>query len=73
MTSSHAKTRRNRGNSSIGCRPIVDGCAPIAATVRQRIERGEERLWRLEDFTDLPLTAVVQSLSRLTRAGFSSE
>ena len=43
---------------------------PIAATVRQRIERGEERLWRLEDFSDLPSMAVVQSLSRLARAGF---
>jgi hypothetical protein len=41
----------------------------IAATVRQRIQRGGERLWRLEDFADLPGTAVVQSLSRLARAG----
>ena len=41
----------------------------IAATVRQRIQRGGERLWRLEDFADLPGTAVVQSLSRLRRAG----
>jgi hypothetical protein len=41
----------------------------VSATVRQRIERGGERLWRLEDFTNLPFTAVVQALSRLTRAG----
>lgn len=41
----------------------------VAATVRQRIERGGERLWRLEDFPGLPFTAVAQSLSRLTRGG----
>ena len=37
--------------------------------VRQRIERGGERLWRLQDFRDLPFTAVAQALSRLTRKG----
>jgi len=37
--------------------------------VRQRIERSGERLWRLEDFRDLPFTAVAQALSRLTRQG----
>jgi hypothetical protein len=41
----------------------------VSATVRQRIERGGERLWRLEDFHNLPFTAVSQALSRLTRAG----
>ena len=41
---------------------------PIASLVRQRIERGGERLWRLEDFRDLPFAAVAQALSRLTRA-----
>ena len=41
----------------------------IAASVRRRIERGGERLWRLEDFRDLPFDAVAQSLSRLTREG----
>ena len=41
----------------------------VAATVRQRIEHGGERLWRLEDFPGLPFTAVAQSLSRLTRGG----
>jgi hypothetical protein len=40
-----------------------------ATLVRQRVERGGERLWRLEDFPDLPVTAVAQALSRLTRAG----
>src|SRR5437867_219615 len=41
----------------------------IASVVRQRIERGGERLWRLQDFRDLPFTAVAQALSRLTRKG----
>jgi hypothetical protein len=37
--------------------------------VRQRIERGGERLWRFEDFRDLPFMAVAQALSRLARDG----
>jgi hypothetical protein len=37
--------------------------------VRQRIERGGERLWRFEDFRDLSFSAVAQALSRLTREG----
>jgi len=41
----------------------------IARVIRQRIERGGEHLWRLEDFRDLPFTAVAQALSRLTRKG----
>lgn len=43
--------------------------ARVAATVRRRIERGGERLWRLEDFRDLPFMAVAQALSRLAKAG----
>jgi predicted transcriptional regulator of viral defense system len=39
------------------------------AFVRQQIERGGERLWKLEDFRDLPFMAVAQALSRLTRQG----
>jgi hypothetical protein len=39
------------------------------SSVRLRIERGGERLWRLEDFRDISFTAVAQALSRLTRAG----
>jgi hypothetical protein len=42
---------------------------PITGLVRQRIERSGERLWRLEDFRDLPFAAVAQALSRLTRQG----
>jgi len=41
----------------------------VASQVRQRIERGGERLWRLDDFRELPFTAVAQALSRLMRAG----
>ena len=39
------------------------------AFVRQQIKRGGERLWKLEDFRDLPFMAVAQALSRLTRQG----
>src|SRR5258707_13726406 len=42
----------------------------VALLVRQRIKRGGERLWRLEDFDDLPFSAVAQALSRLKRKGF---
>jgi hypothetical protein len=40
-----------------------------ATAVRQRIERSGEKLWRFQDFRDLPFTAVAQALSRLTRQG----
>ncbi len=51
--------------------PAKAGLDPsrITALIRQQIERGGERLWRLEDFRDLPFTAVAQALSRLTREG----
>jgi predicted transcriptional regulator of viral defense system len=45
------------------------GSPPVAALVRQRVEDGGERLWRLEDFRDLSFEAVAQALSRLTREG----
>jgi hypothetical protein len=38
-------------------------------TVRQQIESAGERLWRLDDFTGLPFTAVAQALSRRTKQG----
>lgn len=41
----------------------------IVALVSRKIERGGERFWRLEDFRDIPYTAVAQALSRLTREG----
>ncbi len=47
----------------------LKGSNRIMSTVRDRIRRGGERLWRLEDFRDLPPTAVAQALSRLMRQG----
>src|SRR6185312_17545924 len=41
----------------------------VMGMVRQRINRAGERLWRYEDFRDLPFSAVAQALSRLTREG----
>jgi hypothetical protein len=41
----------------------------ISTTVRQKIEAGGERHWRLADFDGLPFTGVAQALSRLTRQG----
>ena len=41
----------------------------VMRSVRQRIERGGERLWRLADFRDLSFLAVAQALSRLAREG----
>lgn len=40
-----------------------------ASSIRLRIERGGERLWRHDDFRDRPFPAVAQTLSRLTRDG----
>jgi hypothetical protein len=50
-------------------RTTTGGKRQITDIVRQRIERGGERLWRFEDFRDLPSSAVAQALSRLTRQG----
>jgi hypothetical protein len=41
----------------------------VTTLIRKRIESGDERLWRLDDFRDLPFTAVAQALSRMARAG----
>jgi hypothetical protein len=43
--------------------------ANTAQTVRERIEAGGERVWRLADFAGMPFMAVAQTLSRLTRQG----
>lgn len=37
--------------------------------VRERIERGGDRLWKHDDFKGLPPSAVAQALSRLAREG----
>src|ERR1700676_296006 len=56
--------------SSMGRRSTSSkGPGQFMALVRQQIERGGERLWKLEDFRDLPFMAVAQALSRLTRQG----
>lgn len=49
--------------------PSSQGSGRIMAFVRQQIEGGGERLWKLDDFRDLPCAAVAQALSRLTRKG----
>lgn len=41
----------------------------VMQSVRTRIEKGGERLWRMDDFADLPSMAVAQALSRLERTG----
>lgn len=41
----------------------------VAGIVRQRIDDGGDRIWRLADFPDLPFAAVAQALSRLARGG----
>src|ERR1700694_497301 len=43
--------------------------ATSSTAVRQRIDRGGERLWSLDDFRDLPFEAAAQALSRMTRQG----
>jgi len=52
-----------------GTATLPPGSRHVASSVRQRIERAGEKLWRLQDFGDLPFTAVAQALSRLTRKG----
>jgi len=42
------------------------GSSRIARLVRERIEQGGERVWRLEDFQDLPFSTAARALSRLT-------
>ena len=45
------------------------GKQQVAPWVRQQIKKGEERLWRLDDFPGAPVSAVAQALSRLAREG----
>ena len=56
----------------IGMKPAASsfsGTLAVSQRVHRRIERGGERVWRLEDFRDLPFGAVAQALSRLARRG----
>src|SRR5882757_11492674 len=41
----------------------------ITRLIRERIKRGGERLWRFDDFRDLPFSAVAKALSRLAQDG----
>ncbi len=45
------------------------GSRHVARRVRQRIETGGERVWRMSDFGGMSFPAVAQALSRLTRQG----
>ena len=51
-------------------RPLSStGSGRTAAVIRHRVQKGGERLWRLEDFGDLPPAATAQAVSRLARQG----
>ena len=49
--------------------PTSQSPLSAASLVRQRIEAGGERFWRLEDFREFPFLAVAQALSRLAKSG----
>ena len=48
---------------------ITSDIDSVAKTVRNQIESGGERVWRLTDFENMSFTAVAQALSRLFRLG----
>lgn len=58
-------------HDTLGMRSVTASLSPrrITRQVHRRIERGGERVWRLDDFRDLPFGAVAQALSRLSRRG----
>jgi hypothetical protein len=45
------------------------GSRQSAKWIRQRINTGGDRVWRFEDFSRVPVSAVAQALSRLARQG----
>ncbi len=49
--------------------PPASHSSSVASAVREKIQRGGERVWRLEDFAELPFLAVAQAFSRLTKEG----
>lgn len=49
--------------------PAPRSAKHVTTFVSQRIEAGGERLWRLGDFRDFPVSAVAQALSRLAQQG----
>ncbi len=54
---------------TMGARTTAHKSKLIARLVRKRIEQGGERLWRHQDFGDLPITPVARTLSRLAERG----
>lgn len=58
---------RYSGHEIHSLQPSISGCGRNRA--RARIENAGERIWRLQDFRDLPFAAVAQTLSRLTKVG----
>src|SRR5258708_26201124 len=54
---------------TMGARTTAQRWKLIARLVRKRIEQGGERLWRHQDFGDLPITPVARTLSRLAERG----
>jgi hypothetical protein len=60
-------------NSAVNCdSKTVKRAATNSKTstyIRSRIERGGERLWRMDDFRDHPFPAVAQEFSRMARKG----
>jgi len=63
------KLALRRDSRAMGTATTPTGSRRVMELVRRRIERGGERLWRLEDFSGLPASAVAQALSRLRRQG----
>ena len=53
----------------MGLRTTSPASRQIARLVRQRIEQGGERVWRLDDFQGLPFSGVARALSRLAHLG----
>lgn len=47
----------------------VSSSPKTSTLIRAEIEKGGERLWRMEDFRDQPFPAVAQAFLRLTRKG----
>jgi hypothetical protein len=62
VNGSHHENMREASKSTIRSQSVM-------GLVRHRIEQAGERLWRFDDFRDLPSSAVAQALSRLTREG----
>jgi hypothetical protein len=53
----------------MGSRGKTPGKRKTARLVRDRIDQGGERIWRLSDFQDLPFAGTARALSRLAADG----